>query len=365
MKMKKILIIITWISVMLLGMSVKSNAITKTIGTNVACDQSVGCTSKILGNGIILCTGATCPTLFSVDLLNTNKFVGIGSGGCRESTGGMTWTACTTQPPNGGGGGILTGVGVTTNGTWVSSYHRGGTGCVIGRSIDGGVTWSTSTTLAAGCSSNGGVSGNVRCNDITCVIGVDNTNIGVYSSSDDGVSWGYAITSTRPSGPPRGFVFNGTDGFWIGTAAGDTIYTITGNSGWILGLAGFNPGGSYMYGINDSTLGPVAYSGSLVPKRFTNIISGTSTNITLPNGTSVTNEQVLQIGTDIYVFGVTLNPSCTGNKVSLWLSRDHGTSFNELQCLSVVTFSGGDYAIVGSNVYFSVAGTVFVRFSMN
>ena len=349
-----------------IGVSVvKSDAVSvqSVIGSSVNCDvNNAGCVAQYFRNGIILCTGVTCPGVFSADPTSNQRFVGVGTGGCRESIdGGTTWTLCTTQPP--GGAGTINGIGVTTNGTWIATRQTGGVGCTIGRSINRGTSWSTVNVLVAGCNQNSQIFTNVRCTSITCVIPVDDTNIGVYSSSDDGVTWGYAFTSVRATAFPRGFVFDGTNGFWIGVVAGNTIFTTTGNAGWTLGAVGLNPGGNCLYGINDSVLGPVMYCGGTTPRTFVNVSTSVVTNVTLSNGVASSVAQVLKVGSSIYIFGQSANPSCTGNVASLWVSINNATTFTELQCLSAVTFDGGDYALVGSNLYFTVANDKFIRFS--
>lgn len=361
--MKKWLVMIGLLT-LFIGISVvKSDAITvqSVIGSSVNCDvNNTGCVAQYFRNGTILCTGATCPTRFSADLSDSTKFVGVGVGGCRQSIdSGFTWTLCAAQPL---GGGVLNGIGVTTNGTWISASQSGGS-CLVGRSINRGVSWSTVSTLVAGCTDlSAGRMTLVRCAVLVCDIAVDDTNMGVWTSTDDGVTWGYGFTSTRTGGA-RGFVFNGTKGMYVGQTAGTTMFTTSGNGGWTLGALALNPGGTCYYGIIDSVLGPVMYCGGRTPKQLVNITTSVVTNIILVNGVLNNFEQVVQSGTNIYVFGTSANPSCVGNVASLWVSINNGTTFTELQCLSAVTFDGGDYALVGSNLYFSVGGSQFIRFS--
>lgn len=356
----------TCILILLLGMSLpsaESATVSKVLGIASQCDTTLsGCIQTILGQGVILCTGATCPSIFSADYTRIDNFVGIGVGGCRFSTnGGSVWNLCTAQPP---GAGTFEGIAVTGSGAWVSIKNSGST-CVIGRSTDQGTIWATVNTFGSGCPSNANNTTNIRCFSSTCQIGVDNTNIGIYGSTDDGLSWGYTITSVKPSGPPRGLVFDGTNGFYIGSLAGLTISTSTGSSGWTFGAAGFNPGGTCFYGINDSVLGPVTYCGGRTPRQFVNIQTSVVTNVTLTNSVVQSNVQVLQIGSQIYIFGASINTtSCSGNIVSLWVSIDHGTTFTELQCLSGLIGDGGDYAVVGQYTYFTTAGSnAFIRFT--
>lgn len=173
----------------------------------------------------------------------------------RSTDGGITWVACTTQPFVAGVLSLGARMAVAANGAIIFAAGQGANTCIIRRSTDNGVSWSTVFTSAVQvcsvefgsptppqlyCSENGGYCAHVR---------EAGGNMTVIYSTDNGANWtvgtsfAYLTTDNRVSGPTLNA--DGSDG-----RAVTGINAITGQPFAIKSGSDFIATGNYVPAVN-------------------------------------------------------------------------------------------------------------------
>ena len=260
--MKKLLIGLVIVVMCLVGVP-QSKAITAIVGSQVACDTAItGCNLVLLNTLTLLCDGRAgnlnCPQFFAPDRSDATgqTFYGINNNGnpskCVKSVnGGVTWAACTTNPFATSTSGVE--FGVARNGALLAGANiAAGDTCVIKRSTDGGVSWTTVHTQATLYICGGGGASEqtslIKCDattDYCVVLSFDQSvffNVIPLNSTDNGATWKAGTTIALGGGngsPPVanwGVITNDTIGITVGTTNHITAHPIlrSGNT-WVQG----------------------------------------------------------------------------------------------------------------------------------
>jgi hypothetical protein len=196
-----------------------SHAVMKTLGSQAQCDTALsGCSTVPLspsflcdGTGIIL----DCPQFASPDYADTTglRFFGITNranpGRCVKSTnGGTTWGLCdatTISPFTGALDFLGANFAVASDGSLIAAGDQGTNNCIIRRSTDYGVSWTTvftdSVTVNVSC---GILFGNPTSNTLRCASSgnycvmiatiTGSFDLLAYYSTNNGASWTTGIT---------------------------------------------------------------------------------------------------------------------------------------------------------------------------
>lgn len=234
------------IVVVLAPLPASSQTVTAILGANVGCDTAVaGCVDVPLAAAII-CDGQAgvldCPQFFAPDWAGSPlRFFGITNRTnpprCVQSTnGGGTWGLCPSNPFTGAVdllGAVMT---VGSDGSLIAAADQGVNNCIIRKSTDYGVSWSTVFTDLTANVSCGLAFGNPQPSFIRCakvggycvVIGreVGTFNLIAYFSSDIGTNW----TKGTPFNIVSGDEEIGVQISENGTAGSLTRYNITYNT---------------------------------------------------------------------------------------------------------------------------------------
>ena len=348
--------------VMFLGMLYSQNiyAVNTIVGASAQCDTAIStCNLQFLNSIFLRCDGNTapnvnkCPQNFSVDPTNALHILGNPSNGCVLSVdGGLTFVNCTTNPPSGGG--TIGHYAITSVGTYLAMSNSG-VNCIIGRSVDNAVSWSTvyNSTVAGNCVGDNR-SSNIKCASGGSCLFYGRTSAGnqtvILVSTDDGQSWVSVFNTVGLYG------LSGTTLYWDGTngvilmdtAANTSLSTTSGSGGWAI-----TPGALGTLGCYGGTFGlglPIFIcTPSNVIEEFYNVPGGVliaSSAADMLGGVLVRPLTFTKSGV-VYVKTQKISSGC-----AIWATLT-GSPLLQVINMPLCSNGGGDAVVAGSFVYIS------------
>lgn len=357
--MKKLIIGLVLGIISLVGVQ-SSDAVKNIVGIQATCDSTLSGCNPIPLAVTLLCGPGSCPKLSAPSFTSSTRFWGTGGllgNQCLTSNdGGATWGTCATQPLSSGAQEQYAGA---SDGSVIAIGQNGVT-CNIYKSTDNGTTWVNKYTNGGNIGCGGGVAGGSRLKCIStgsCVFGFDNTATGVpgfLTSTDNGNSWSLTGAGVASNGP-MSLVWDGTIGLEGPTS---TLRAMSYAGSWSQGAAGYagcSSSGAMIY--NNIPYSLCKDTGVNANYQFRTADGALFKTIVLPNGVTSTGGATgvlgWSVGTNIMyiVAGANTSPIAVG----VWLSRDGGTTFNQLYQSSTGTNNmvAGDIYFANSCIYFS------------
>ena len=366
----------------------KSDAVTVStiVGSQVNCDTALtGCQPPPPLNATILCNGSgiitNCPQFFEPDWTTTNRLWGVTNRVLPPKLvtsvdGGTTWTLGTTDPFTAAVLGLGINFAVSSNGSLLASGGQGVNTCIIRRSTDQGVTWSTVYSelvnfceLPAGsptsnpmtCASSGGY----------CVVFARDAAFGILpiTSTDNGATWtlqtGYSYVSTGPlqvalsntgsSGVESRMVSNTVP---FAVKSGNT-FTITGNAN----IANSQTCMGLVMGTNTKVVcGPSNVVPTATSWQFADAVTPIATTFNVPDGqTFAQSPQPHVIGYSSTI-GYMLLPSISNvNNLNVFITNNTWSSVINIGVLTpttppIIGCCRGNVYVWNNKIYFSSGG---------
>ena len=177
MKIQKWMISILLLTLFMCVPTLKSDAVTvqSVIGSSVNCDTTIALCTGFPTQVSLLCNGSggtiNCPQFFEPDWTTTTRLWGITNRVVPpklvvSTDGGTTWTLGTTDPFIAAIVNFGANFAVSSNGSLLAAAGQGANTCIIRRSTDQGVSWSTVYTEAVNLCDI--AFGNPTSNSMTC-----------------------------------------------------------------------------------------------------------------------------------------------------------------------------------------------------
>lgn len=370
-----------------------ASAITTVIGAQVSSPPIVyvPTTLSIVCDGT-LAAGNNCPQYWSPDWTDDNNLIAYGytnqttPGRCLKSVNGaVSWSYCSADPfTTSYLNTTPTAFAATSTGALLAAVNVNNTtqACVIKRSTDGGVTWTTvhtqNGTYACGAWSSSAMPSPMKCAKYadTCVLyGYDvatTSQVAVFTSINNGATWTSPTSLLgSPLNPPMvGSAMNddGTlsiTGATTGSVGRSFVYSRDGttyvtSAAWGTAVGNSRCTGPFIYNNIDPAVMCGANSSTQTWQmvRMNSTVPTTIAQFTLGNGspTSGQSPDVIGIQWATNIFYLITRLHATG-ATNVYVTVDNFSTMNFLGTLTPTTIFGsnprGDIYIWGSAIYWS------------